>query len=188
MFRKVSLSFFVVILFLGTSSFVNFAYANENVTLPETILESGNEELLFELNTDEINNVSVASLIIPSNPNPPIGTTYTVTDNTMRTHLISQGYSIPNSAIPQASGVTKIVYKGDGIWELWLSAFVLGIVIVGGAAAIGAIIALIPGIGWSVAGAVVSAIIAYIGTQTIKDGWIFRIKLPKGDVLWAGKQ
>ncbi|MGE7184099.1 hypothetical protein ACQKKK_08870 [Peribacillus sp. NPDC006672] len=72
-----------------------------------------------------------------------------------------------------AAGVTKIKKNSLGGYDVYLSKLVCQTLAVGGAAAIGVLVALIPGIGWTIAGAVLGSMSAHLGAN-IKNGKVFR--------------
>ncbi|MCM3362040.1 hypothetical protein [Niallia sp. MER TA 168] len=73
----------------------------------------------------------------------------------------------------QKAGVTKITKNSLGGYDVYLSKLVVQTLAVGGSAAIGFLVALIPGVGWSLAGVILGAMSAHLSTN-IKHGKVFR--------------
>jgi len=72
-----------------------------------------------------------------------------------------------------AAGVTKIVKNKYGGFDVYLSKLVVQTLAVGGSAAIGFLVSLIPGVGWVAAGVILGAMSAHLSTN-IKHGKVFR--------------
>lgn len=76
-----------------------------------------------------------------------------------------------------SSGVTKLVklnINGKTYYDLYLSKLVAQCLVVGGTAAVGTLIALIPGIGWTVAGSIIGSVGGFLTSTLIANGVIIR--------------
>lgn len=71
------------------------------------------------------------------------------------------------------AGVTKVKKNKYGGYDLYLSKLFIQTLAVGGSAAVGALVALIPGVGWTVAGTILGAMSAHL-SENIKNGKVFR--------------
>lgn len=79
-------------------------------------------------------------------------------------------------------GVTKIVWLSGGECLIYLSRVTVGVILVGGAAALGFLLSLIPGTGWTAIGVIAGAVLVYVGGESAKAviiyfDWVW------GDVL-----
>lgn len=78
-----------------------------------------------------------------------------------------------------SAGVTKIVSKGKGSWDIYLSKGFLkvyyGAGAVLGAGLTAAIVALVPGVGWGVAATMTTALSGILGSE-VNHGVVFRIR------------
>ena len=116
-----------------------------------------------------------------------------ITDAQMIELFNYMGYDIePDSSsgmFARAAGVTKIVSKGKGSWDIYLSKgfiktyYAAGTVLSAGLTA--AIAVLVPGVGWTVAATMVSTLSGIIGSE-VTHGVVFRIRNWK--ITSAGKQ
>lgn len=74
-----------------------------------------------------------------------------------------------------AAGVTKIKKNSYGGYDIYLSKLVAQTLAVGGSAAIGFLVALIPGIGWAVAGVILGAMSAHL-SASMSHGKVFSFR------------
>lgn len=107
-----------------------------------------------------------------------------ITDSQMFELFNFMGYDLEpqqssSSMSIMSAGVTKIVSKGSGSWDIYLSKGFLKVyygsttVLASGLTV--AIIALVPGLGWAVASTMVTSLSGIIGSE-VNSGVIFRIR------------
>ncbi|MFE6169394.1 hypothetical protein ACFVP8_16225 [Viridibacillus arvi] len=113
---------------------------------------------------------------------------YTISDEQFIEYLIETGQQdildkIENTNVKSSlakassSNVTKLVKQYSGntyYYDLYLSKLVAQTLAVGGSAAVGFFISLIPGIGWTLAGTIVGAIATHLTVSSINSGKIVR--------------
>lgn len=103
-----------------------------------------------------------------------------ITDSQMMKLFDFLGYDLeiePTRA--RAAGVTKVVSRGSGSWDIYLSrgfvkAYYYGGFVLGTGLTV-AITALVPGLGWTVASSMVTALAGVIGSEA-NHGVVFRIR------------
>lgn len=98
-----------------------------------------------------------------------------ITDSQMVRLLEKSGVDTSQIMLPRRDGVTKIISRGRGSWDVYISAtwiqnyyWVLG-------AAAGVIAAIAPGIGWGLAYSIVASVAGLVG-QNSKNGVIVRVR------------
>lgn len=98
-----------------------------------------------------------------------------IRDSQMVKLLEKSGVDTSQIMLPRRDGVTKIISRGRGSWDVYISAtwiqnyyWVLG-------AAAGVIAAIAPGIGWGLAYSIVASVAGLVG-QNSKNGVIVRIR------------
>lgn len=74
-----------------------------------------------------------------------------------------------------AAGVTKVKKNSYGGYDVYLSKLVVQTLAIGGSAAIGLLVALIPGVGWVAAGVILGAMSAHLSTN-ISHGKVFSFR------------
>ncbi|WP_249024392.1 hypothetical protein [Enterococcus haemoperoxidus] len=98
-----------------------------------------------------------------------------ITDSQMVRLLEKSGVDTSQIMLPRRDGVTKIISRGRGSWDVYISAtwiqnyyWVLG-------AAAGVIAAIAPGIGWGLVYSIVASVAGLVG-QNSKNGVIVRVR------------
>lgn len=171
-----------VLLFSGVGPSISYAQANDNDNKQVSSNFKANEKHQLKMSEKEFEKLAKKTDIQWHETVFEDGEVeYSLSDYEVREYLQETGQQDlldkvdkENEDVIQtfASGVTTVKKNSYGGYDIYLSKLVVQTLAVGGSAAIGFLVALIPGVGWTLAGMILAAMSAHISTN-IQNGKVF---------------